>query len=125
MRGSARDVDKLASANRAKRIKNDRHSRQKIRKSVRLCGYQDDSDFASLKALLVLHSSVKRQKDLKARLLREREQFSVLLPRPTGLRNSVAFMSRQMILEFSGKTLVEQQFHFSWLTTRALACSSA
>src|SRR5258708_30924447 len=29
---------------------------------------KDDSEFASLKALLVLHSSVKRQKDLKARL---------------------------------------------------------
>jgi hypothetical protein len=37
----------------------------------------------------------------------------------------VAFMSKQMILEFSGKTFVEQQFHFSWLTTSDLACSSA
>ena len=72
MRGLARDVDKLACANRAKRIKNGRHSRQKICKSVGLCGYKDDSDFASFKALLVLYSSVKRQKDLKARLLRQR-----------------------------------------------------
>jgi len=44
---------------------------RKICKSVRLCGYKDNSDFASLKALLVLNSSVKRQKDLKARFLRQ------------------------------------------------------
>jgi hypothetical protein len=36
----------------------------------------------------------------------------------------VAFMSEQMILEFSGETLVEQQFHFRLLTTSDLACSS-
>ena len=72
MRGSARDVDKLSRSDRAKRIKSGRHSRQKICKSVGLCGYKDDSDFASFKALLVLYSSVKRQKDLKARLLCQR-----------------------------------------------------
>jgi hypothetical protein len=72
MCGSARHMDKLARSDRAKRIKNGRYSRQKICKSVRLCGYKDDTDFASPKALLVLHSSVQRQKDLKARLLRQR-----------------------------------------------------
>jgi hypothetical protein len=72
MRRSVRHMGKLARSDRAKRIKNGRYSRQKICKSVRLCSYKDDSDFASLKALLVLHSSVKRQKDFKARLLRQR-----------------------------------------------------
>ena len=82
-------------------------------------------DFPSLQILFILQSSVKRQKDLKARLFRERQQVPVFLPCPTRFGNGVAFMSRQMILEFSWKAFVEQQLHRSWLTTSDLACSRA
>jgi len=49
---------------------------------------------------------VKRQKDFKTRLLGQRQQISVLLSRPTLFRNGMAFMSMQVMLEFSGKTFV-------------------
>ena len=111
MRGSARHMDKLARLNRVNRIKNGRHLRQKIRKLAGPCDYKDDGDFASFKVLLVLHPSVKRQKDLKARVLRQKQQLTVFLPCPTCFRDRVAFVSRQMIFEFSWKTLVQQQFH--------------
>jgi len=61
-------MDKLAGPGRAKHIKNGRHPRQKIRKLAGLCSYKDNSDFASLEVLLILHPSVERQKDLKSRL---------------------------------------------------------
>ena len=79
-------MDKLARSNRAKYIKNGRHTRQKIRKLVGLCGYQDNSDFASLKVLLVLHSLIKGQKYLKARLHRQKQQLTILLPLPNPLQ---------------------------------------
>lgn len=74
------------------------------------CCYKDNADFSSLEVLLV-DASVKRQEDLKARLLRQKQEFAVLLPCPTCFRDGVAFMSRQMVFEFSWKTLIQQQFH--------------
>jgi len=43
--------------------------RQNIGQAAGFCGKKDDSDFMSLEVLLVLHSPVERQEDVKARFL--------------------------------------------------------
>jgi hypothetical protein len=73
MLGSAKDADNLANPDRAKRSENGRNSRQKIGQAVGFCGNRNYSDFASLQVLFVLHSLIKRQKDLKTRLLRQKQ----------------------------------------------------
>jgi len=75
--------------------------------------------------LFVREAFVDRQENFKTARFRDREEFAILLASEAGLRDGLAVVIDEAVLEFSRNTLVDENFHPSWRTSEDLANSRA
>src|SRR5450756_891408 len=119
------DPNNLTLLERTHLCKASLHQRDEICQAIRFGTENHDGNPAIGEILLVLKPLVHGQENLKSLTLCNRKEFAVLLSAEQCLGYRLAVVTRKPVFESSGKALVQEDFHPSWLTRSSFPCSRA